>query len=140
LEIGVERMPRMSPEAQAAGKVLALPQIRPDPPASLTPEEAGHWRSIVERMPANWFLAETLAVLEDYCITIERRRMLTTEVRALQKKGRPGKLYYMALKAEDAAIGRTVSLATKLRLTPQSTKDKRTTKPIALRNPWDDKE
>src|SRR5689334_7593135 len=39
---------------------------RPEPPRDLTDEEAEVWRTVVNRLPADWFPAETLPMLAQY--------------------------------------------------------------------------
>lgn len=50
---------------------LSVPEIkpleRPDPPECLKEEEAEEWRTVVGRLPADWFKAEHFAMLENYC-------------------------------------------------------------------------
>jgi hypothetical protein len=40
---------------------------RPDPPDDLDEEEAGIWRAVVDRLPADWFPAETRPMLAQLC-------------------------------------------------------------------------
>ena len=40
---------------------------RPSPPGVLTNEQAHEWRTVVNRMPADWFPSETHAMLIQYC-------------------------------------------------------------------------
>ena len=45
--------------------VTELP--RPQPLEELTDEQALEWRLIVNRLPADWFPAETHGILAQYC-------------------------------------------------------------------------
>jgi phage terminase small subunit len=132
-------MPRMSPEArQAAQNVLVLPMSRPEPPPRLTEEQAKSWREIVERMPPNWFLPEALPVLEAYCVQITRQREVTAELNATKAKGFSNHRFKL-LREENVGVKTLLSLATKLRLTPQSTVSKNKQKPVVpMRKPWED--
>jgi hypothetical protein len=49
---------------------------RPDAPYSLTDEQADIWRQIANRMPAEWFPAETHSMLESLCCHIARKRKI----------------------------------------------------------------
>jgi len=132
---------RVSPEARAAeNALLAMPTDRPKPPKTLTSGQAKLWTKIVEAMPANWFRAEMLEILEGYCVQVERYRTLAAQLNALQEAGNVDERYYALLRKEGLALRNMVSLATKLRLTPRSIYDKTKKRPVALRKPWDDKD
>src|SRR5262245_797932 len=49
---------------------------RPEPPDELTAEQAEEWRSIVNRLPADWFPRETLAMLAQYCRHVVHARRI----------------------------------------------------------------
>jgi phage terminase small subunit len=134
-------MPRMTPEGrQAAQNVLVMPMSRPEPPPRLTEEQAQSWRGIVERMPPNWFLPEALPVLEAYCVQIARQREVTAELNGTKAKGFSNHRFKL-LREENAGVKALLSLATKLRLTPQSTVSKNKQKPVVpMRKPWEDGE
>jgi phage terminase small subunit len=130
----------MTPEGrQAAQNVLVMPMSRPEPPPSrLTEEQALCWREIVARMPPNWFLPEALPVLEAYCVQITRQREVSAELNAPKGKGFSNQRFKL-LREENAGVKALVSLATKLRLTPQSTVSKNKQKPVVpMRKPWED--
>jgi hypothetical protein len=124
----------------------ALPEIfpqRPEPPDHLSEEEAAVWRAVVGRMPATWFTGEMLPLLENYCCHVCLAKDLMAEMRdakrglrRLEKElesvaaGRKAKLrrliredrkYLHDLIDMHLDQSRQVSsVATKLRLTPQS--------------------
>src|SRR5215212_3377089 len=46
------------------------PHEKPDPPAELSDDEAQVWRATVEAMRPGWFTAETLPLLQRYCVHV----------------------------------------------------------------------
>lgn len=114
------------------------PIERPPVPDDLTDEQAEVWRKITNRMPADWFPAETWPLLAMYCrhvVTARRVAQLIeqaeespdTEVETLDR------LYKMQ-ERESRAMA---SLATKMRITQQTTYDKSRKKPVQVRKPWE---
>lgn len=99
-------------------------QERPEPPDELTKEEASEWRSIAERLPADWFTRETHGQLVNYCRHIVKARRVAEQVSAFRQEWletdeglhRYDKLLHMA-ERESRAIA---SLGTKMRITQQS--------------------
>jgi phage terminase small subunit len=100
---------------------LALAR-RPEPPAHLGDDAAAIWRAITNSLPANWFSAGTLPLLEALCgLTVSQRCTL----RALQVAERGGddfdrESWEKLQKQLGEVSGRIATLATRLRLTPQS--------------------
>jgi phage terminase small subunit len=132
---------RLSAEGQVAARnVLIMPTSRPEPPKGLTSQQAKHWREIVARMPANWFLTEALPILEAYCVQITRQRHLAAKINKLEQAGADEDKEYAGLaRRETAGVRALAILATKLRLTPQSTTNKAKQKPVVpMRNPWEE--
>ena len=127
--------------AAAIADLMPLPIQRPNPPPGLTTEEAIEWRAIVDRMPAGWFLRETLPMLEQYCHHIIVAREIAFAINELRVSGQ-GKTdachKLIGMQAEQTKM--LVSLATKMRLTQQSTYEKRKKKPIELKKPWEEQE
>jgi hypothetical protein len=123
--------------AAAIADVMPLPIQRPNPPPGLTTEEAIEWRAIVNRMPAGWFLRETLILLEQYCHHSIAAREIAFAIQELRASGQgksEGCYKLVGMQAEQTKM--LVSLATKMRLTQQSTYEKRTKKPVQIRTPW----
>ncbi len=100
---------------------LALAR-RPEPPAHLGDDAAEIWRSITNSLPADWFSAGTLPLLEALCgLTISQRNT----IKALQRIEREGNDFERdewerVIKQLGEISGRIATLATRLRLTPQS--------------------
>jgi hypothetical protein len=79
----------------------ALPQ-RPEPPDHLSEEEAAVWRAVVGRMPATWFTAEMLPLLENHCCHVCLAKDLMAEMRQVKRA-----LARLEKELEPAAPGRT---------------------------------
>ena len=95
---------------------------RPEPPAHLGDDAAEIWRATVNSLPADWFAAGALPLLEALCgLTVSQRYT----IRALQVVERGGDDFDRAdwgrlQKQLGEVSGRIATLATRLRLTPQS--------------------
>ena len=97
---------------------------RPAVPADFDKDEARHWRDIVNRMPADWFPAETLPVLATLCADVATSERVALELRKVRRRSlsnaedfkRFAQLTRMKIRLSDS-IG---NLSTKLRLTNQS--------------------
>jgi hypothetical protein len=57
---------------------------RPEPPSDLSDEQAAEWRSIVARMPADWFGRETQPLLAQYCRHVVSSRRVQQLVAAIE--------------------------------------------------------
>lgn len=86
-------------------------------PNRLTDEEKILWKQIIDRLPEDWFPAETLPLLEEYCIHTCIHRMLVERVR---DDPSTRNIRLMTYQAEI-----TIKIATKLRITQQSYFDRR---------------
>jgi len=83
------------------------------PPPGLPVEAAALWREITNSLPADHFAACHVPLLEAYCTLAIRQREAITKDRGGPKSD--------WLKVRLRCAERLASLATKLRLTPQST-------------------
>src|SRR5690554_588621 len=107
-------------------------------PDDLTDEQSAVWRTITNRMPADWFPAETWPLLAMYCRHVVSARRVaqmieqeeTSESVDIETLDR---LYKMQ-EREGRAMS---SLATRMRLTQQTTYDKSRKKPMQVRKPWE---
>jgi hypothetical protein len=130
---------RKSSAALAVARPSQIEAVeRPDAPYDLTDEQAEEWWAVVNRMPADWFPRETHAMLAAYCrhvVTARRVAQLIAGTEAAQPLdvGAYDQLLKMA-ERESRAIS---SLATRMRISQQSTYDKSKKKPIASFRPWD---
>lgn len=111
---------------------------RPRPPEDLTDEMAGEWIAIVNRLPADWFTHETTPLLAQYCRHICASRRVAALVE--QAEADPEcdlKDYDRLLKMQEREGRALTSLATKMRLSQQSTYDKSKKKPAQSRKLWE---
>ena len=91
---------------------------RLEPPESVSEAAAVVWREVVATKPAEWFQADTAPVLEAYCNTIVEYRRVAD---ALAETGPSDLKTYRPLVEMAEKLGRAItSMATKMRLTPQS--------------------
>src|SRR5262245_60034592 len=99
------------------------PQGRPKPPHGLNEREKTLWHGIVGSLRGDWFTAETLPLLADYCRYSELSTKISKELRGIAVSDpRFGPL----LRQKLATSNWVLRLATKLRLTKQSTTTART--------------
>ena len=95
---------------------------RPEPPAHLGDEAVAIWRAVVNSLPADWFTPGTLPLLDALCgLTVSQR----FTIRSLQVIERGGDDFdrdewERLLKQLGEVSGRIATLATRMRLTPQS--------------------
>lgn len=112
---------------------------RPDAPYDLTDEQSEEWWAVVNRLPADWFPRETHAMLAEYCRHVVKARRVAQLVAAEEAQeeldlSSLDKLYKMA-ERESRAI---TSLATKMRISQQSTSTHRANKGTrGTKKPWD---
>ncbi len=95
---------------------------RPDPPDKMGEDAVAIWRAVVNSLPADWFSPGTLPLLEAFCgLTVSQRNT----IRALQRIEREANDFRRdewerTLKQLGEVSGRIATLATRMRLTPQS--------------------
>ena len=128
-------------EVVGKGKIVERSE-RPLPPGELTGEQAAVWQSVVDALPAEWFPPETHELLVMYCrhvITARRVGEMIAEYEADIDFTIGG---YKTLLTMQESEGRSISsLATRMRLTQQSTYDKEKSKGKGrgVKRPGDDK-
>lgn len=114
---------------------------RPDVPPELNDEERDIWRSVVNRLPADWFPAETLPMLAQYCRHTVASRRVASLIEAMQSdtEGFSIKDYDRLLKMQERESRCLASLATKMRISQQTTYDKSRKKGAVLapKKPWE---
>lgn len=136
----------MSAAALEVASVAALTVVeRPRCPHDLNDEEAEVWSSVVDRLPADWFPEETHPLLSQYCRhTIQSRRIAeliekaTSDIDPETKQPTLSiKDYDRLLKMQERESRAIASLATKMRVSQQTTYDKSRKKGSAdTRKPW----
>ena len=120
----------------SAGTVQAV--RRPDAPGELTDEQAGEWASIVSRLPADWFPRETHGMLAQYCRhVVSARRVAQLIADCEASEGFDVENYDRLLKMQEREGRALSSLATRMRLSQQTTYDKSKKKPGQTRKPWE---
>lgn len=112
----------------AALAVVPSDLARPDPPPSLTEEQAQIWRGIVAALPATWFGVETWGLLEQYCRHATRARSIARAIQAMEERIGSDDFDYgtydRLLKQEKSASSIMATLSSKMRLNQQGTYDK----------------
>jgi hypothetical protein len=115
---------------------------RPDPPQDLTEEQAGEWKAVVNRMPADWFPRETHGVLAHYCRHVVTARYIG-ELIAAMESGSDGSTgldlekYERLLRLQEKEGRAISSLATRMRLTQHSRYDRKKGTGNVTRRPWE---
>ena len=114
---------------------------RPPAPDELSPEEARVWLDTVNSLQADWFRGETLPLLTQYCRHVVEARFLTERLAEMRGNADTfdDRLYAGLLRSRATETGAITTLATKLRITPQSTYDKKKVKKSAEQKPWETK-
>jgi len=130
------------PQSSASLSVISSTGIeayeRPRPPADLNFEAAQEWTAIVNRLPADWFGRETEALLAQYCRhTIAAKRVAALIDQAEADHECDLKDYDRLLKMQEREGRALTSLATKMRISQQSTYDKSKKKPAQSRKLWE---
>ena len=118
---------------------------RPDVPPDLDEEQGRVWRDVVNRMPADWFPAETHGLLTQYCRLITRARRIAEFLHAMETMGkRKSKDFdlgtYRRLIRDEAAISTAIAvLARNMRMSQASTSRQEYVKkrPMIMKKPWD---
>lgn len=97
---------------------------RPAPPADFSDEMAEEWWKIVNRLPVDWFPAETLPLLTQYCTHIIRARTLREAVARIENS-QPFELdsFITLTNLEEKHTRSIASLATRMRISQQATHD-----------------
>jgi hypothetical protein len=62
---------------------------RPSPPGELSPPEAMEWNRIVDRLPADFFPAETHAMLRDLVQAICMGQDVADQIKQMRKQAKP---------------------------------------------------
>lgn len=113
-----------------------FPQARPDPPSSLTKEQAEVWRQVVEALPVGWFGPEAHGLLVQYCRHVVEADRLARRIDEEWKRRPFDEETYARLRdmrARESAVIK--SLAVALRLSPSSRMRPETAGRAAARSP-----
>ena len=111
--------------AAALSVVAPIPGQRPEPPDYLSKAEAAEWRAVVGRTPLDWFTPETWGLLAQLCRHIVLSQLVAERLHAdPHRMMRDDPDLFDKLTRIHEREGRAISsLATRLRLTPQSRYD-----------------
>lgn len=95
------------------------------------------WYATVNALPADWIRGEALDLLAAYCRHVVGMRKVAQLIDDEENAAEFDLQRYDKLCAMQEREGRAMSsLATRLRLTPQSTYDKTKTKRNTVKKPW----
>ena len=113
---------------------------RQKPPRELTDEEVRVWRAVVSSEPADWFSPSTSPLLAQYCRhVVHTKRIAEMIERATGDPNLAVTDYERLLKMQQRESQTAAMLATRMRLTQQSTTNHRGNKKPsgAQRKPWE---
>lgn len=112
---------------------------RPQCPHDLNDEEAEVWFTVINRLPADWFPAETHPLLIGYCrAVIQARRIAEWMERATSDPELVFSDYAKILKQQREQHASIAMLATKMRISQQATTNHRGNhKQISPAKPWE---
>ena len=121
----------------ADSKITAV--SRPGPPEELTEEQATEWLIVTNSLPPEWFPPCTLQLLISYCKHVVANRRVGKLIAQVEiGKTVDVNAYDQLLKMQDRETRQISSLATRMRLTQQSTIDRERKKPPLTKNPWEE--
>lgn len=131
-------------EIETTGVVQSL-GARPQPPICLNDRAIDEWRRVVNRMPSDWFTDETISLLQAYCEHVAEGEVIQLMIEKVRPTAMADdesyKRYRDLLRDKELQTRATLSCATKMRITQQSsytTKAAGTGKKNASTNkPWD---
>lgn len=111
---------------------------RANPPDELTDEQAHEWRSVVNRLPAEWFPRETHGMLAQYCRHVVAARRVAQLISAAEaEESLDIENYDRLLKMQEREGRALSSLATRMRISQQTTYDPKKKKPTSAKRPWE---
>lgn len=114
---------------------------RPDPPEDLTDEQAHEWRSVVNRMPSDWFPRETHPLLAQYCRHASAAKHIAELIENLMASAAEENdwlgTYDKLLKMQDREGRALSSLATKMRVSQHAQYNSRKKSGTNLPRPWE---
>ena len=121
-----------------SGGLVAI-EARPEAPVELTREQATEWTEIVNRLPAEWFPRETHGMLAQYCRHVINARRVAKLIETLANNTIIDVEEYDRLLKMQEREGRAISsLATRMRISQQSTLSQQKRKPaMTLPKPWE---
>ena len=102
--------------------VVSIPGQRPDPPEVLGSAERQIWRRVVATKPAEWFGADTAALLSEYCRAWVMADKVDEALAVWEKvpEGEEFQRWVKLCERQDKTARLLKTMASALRLTPQS--------------------
>jgi len=116
-------MPRKSAASLAVCMPSPAGKTKTQPPSTLSADAAAEWTKVATGKPASWLTPDVSPLLESYvCAVVAARTISKCVDDALDKLAEPGGMarYVAMLKTAEQQARLVATLATKLRLTPQS--------------------
>jgi hypothetical protein len=112
---------------------------RQQAPHDLSDEEVEVWAGVVNAFPADWFTAATVPLLAQYCRhAIHARRIAELLDKSMSDPDMPIKAYADLLKLQIDQSAVLASLATKMRISQQSTTNHRGNSiKTSTKKPWE---
>ena len=112
---------------------------RPEPLAEMTNEQRIEWILVVNSLPADWFPDQTHKVLAQYCRHAVTGRHVSQMIEKIELADVIDVVEYdKLLKMQERESRMIVSLATKMRITQQTTYHPEKTKSATvIRPPWE---
>lgn len=131
---------KRSTQSLAVTKTATIESVqRPDAPYDLTDEQTQEWWAVVNRMPADWFPRETHGLLAQYCRHIVTARRVAQLVSAEEAREEfDVEAYDRLLKMQEREGRALSSLATRMRISQQTTYDPERRKGSQVKKPWED--
>ena len=123
----------------AAAITTLKPAIsRPKAPGYLTREQVAEWEAVVNRMPEEWFPRETHQLLAQYCRHVTASRKIAGLIENMEAGEIAIEEYDRLLKMQEREGRAMSSLATRMRISQQSTYDKQKVKKFtSAKKPWE---
>ena len=109
---------------KSGASLSVVPQLsvisRVEPPMGLSAAQTDLWRSVTSVMPADWWNASNVALLAEYVRAVEMVDILAGRIAtAMESEATVGDIKEL-MKLRDMESRRVMSLATKMRLSQQS--------------------
>jgi phage terminase small subunit len=140
----METRGRESKSEREVAQLVHIADIRPEPPVSLSVEEAEEWKRVVNHMAQSWYRHEYHGVLVAYCRQVVLGNYfhgLAAAISTTLRETDAGMKQYLGLtKAAERADRCADKFGTTLRITPQSRYDKdkaaRDSNKVQKQRPW----
>lgn len=116
--------------------VVSVPRIAP--PLGMPDDQAQVWAAVVGSKPADWFDASHIGTLAHFCQHTARAARLSAMIEQLEESDEIDlEKYTTLLRAHEVQSRAASSLATRMRLTQQSTYSARKNSTVATnKKPW----